>query len=191
MRHRLATASSVMLLLVCLALDGLWVRSRWFEDHVAYWWWSQDELRRGVIAVGSTTEGIHFMYRQMDFGRTENERRWALRNPMRVHWEYLRASVDEDLPRANLPAGVYLNYDPLNKGIDPLRAIVIPHWLAIAILAVIPVWWIIHVRRHRAKFSAGVCSHCGYDLRATPYRCPECGAVPAAMAAGSHPTPDS
>jgi hypothetical protein len=45
----------------------------------------------------------------------------------------------------------------------------------------LPVFWTISfVRRRRVaqRVERGLCTRCGYNLRATPERCPECGMVP-------------
>ena len=57
-------------------------------------------------------------------------------------------------------------------------------WILIVAMLLLPallmgmVRLIIQMRR-RAATAAGRCAQCGYDLRATPDRCPECGAAPA------------
>jgi hypothetical protein len=50
-----------------------------------------------------------------------------------------------------------------------------PLWSIVAVTAIGPIAWVVaRERRIRAK-KRGLCAVCGYDLRESPDRCPECG----------------
>jgi hypothetical protein len=67
------------------------------------------------------------------------------------------------------------------------RVLAVPAWLPIVVLMPAGVlllrahWW-----RPRRRRRLGLCDTCGYDLRGTPDRCPECGAATRAAASGQN-----
>jgi hypothetical protein len=105
---------------------------------------------------------------------------WATRNtrPTRV-WhgaDYFLDGTDGDI---ELLRGAGSGYQ---------RVFVVPMTVMYA-LAGLPALWIVlwfarlqmgyaEGRRREAALRAGRCAACGYDLRATPDRCPECGKIP-------------
>jgi hypothetical protein len=59
--------------------------------------------------------------------------------------------------------------------------VVFPYWfisLCVLIISLLGIKLIAHDVKAARRRAAGLCIHCGYDLRATPDRCPECGRVP-------------
>jgi hypothetical protein len=68
------------------------------------------------------------------------------------------------------------------------RWIAIPYWSILCTTAALPLAHLAAYVKRRRSHQTGFCVQCGYDLRATPERCPECGtAGPVSAAAADLP----
>ena len=71
--------------------------------------------------------------------------------------------------------------DPIGNRLPPgrsARAVVFPYWVVVALLAMWPIrraWRELRTKRELRRQLQGLCPRCGYDMRFTPDRCPECG----------------
>jgi hypothetical protein len=67
-----------------------------------------------------------------------------------------------------------------------LEKLVVPCWFLVMLFSVTPTISLIewrHRRVTRNRVERGLCPNCGYDLRVTPARCPECGQMKRSLAA--------
>jgi hypothetical protein len=74
--------------------------------------------------------------------------------------------------------GINVNHLVARAGDDTTLIAMSFVWLALFFLLPPALWAVTAVGRARSRWHPGICPTCGYDLRATPARCPECGAVP-------------
>jgi hypothetical protein len=74
-------------------------------------------------------------------------------------------------------AGFYYLRLAANPGEQMTWAFIWPHWFLMVATTIIPlVRPFERLKKHR-RIARGCCLRCGYDLRATPDRCPECGTI--------------
>ncbi len=180
MTGRAFRIASIVSFVLCLAVLGLWVRSYWRMDQynrlrrtgqqIAYddvcsacgdiligRLWIDDEIVRGAdIRPGFSSTPL--MATTSLVGWVETLRAVAPANA--PPWSFRFAGFDAYVERGK-------------RGTDWM--IVIPLWFPAAVTAILPLLFLHRLRKARRRRAQGLCRRCGYDLRASTERCPECG----------------
>lgn len=56
-----------------------------------------------------------------------------------------------------------------------LYSVTVPHWFAMLLCLPVPALWMRRFLKQRSRRIRGLCQKCGYDLRGSTEKCPECG----------------
>jgi hypothetical protein len=182
-KQRLFHLATCVSLLLCLAMLALWVRSHWVYDQVT---------RSQIVPPGRVFTTLRSLPGRLMWDRlylTYPKRpppEWARPWPT-ARWSWDTSDAIGHSPilegwgsRWELVRQPYRGQDHGEGGW--YQVLMLPHWSLAVATAVLPVWWLVG-RLRRRRFGEGCCQKCGYDLRATPGRCPECGSTPAEVAA--------
>jgi hypothetical protein len=163
-RRRLFNLATAVSLVLCGTSIMFWVRSYWSPELL---------FRRagGLVAdmVASDTGRLFLLHRTPTKTRPGPWERRVSSAPLtlrQMNWEQAPASEYE-----------FAHFGVLLTQQTGLCVVALPYWALTSVTLLIPLLQIrIHVALRRRN---GHCATCGYDLRATPERCPECGtAVP-------------
>jgi hypothetical protein len=196
MKRMLANLAAAMSLLLCAATIAIWIRSYWVGDQLHRSRWTIVALldgtqqmhsfeiffvaSRGGFLIESRVQDAHWtQHDSMLPAGVSVERSWTTHPPKELEYTDLR------VPWWRLGFGYHVaNY---GRGyVATNHDLWFPAWSVALIFAVLPAVRIIRGRRRRRRSKENRCLNCGYDLRATPDRCPECGTIVANPLANAH-----
>jgi hypothetical protein len=188
-RARLFNLATVLSLPLCAAIALLWVRSYWVGDN---WFRDAYGLDSGrvfhkALFIRSSGGGLALarrVYTNSDPGLVAAWRRTRFAG-LPLTWR-TDPSVAYPAGGPLLPTLSWWTRSGFGLSIERAKssgyfsesgfALVVPDWSLLIATALLPFAWLTRLGMvARRKAMEGRCRRCGYDLRATPDRCPECG----------------
>lgn len=180
MRRRLLTFLSVLSFFLLVVVCSAWVRSRVVRDYGWAWLpWPADAA------------GQRWLKTDVDTGGGQLELAWK---PWTITDRKLLIQHDElgasdtyhrtfpDVPKRYAYSDPPAPWNEIGFASFSGRthsSVTVPYWFLALLTAVLPTARLVGRARRRRLVRAGRCPTCGYDLRGSPRRCPECGAAPA------------
>jgi hypothetical protein len=195
MRRRVFQIAVVLSLLLCIASGALWARSYTLVHAFQLregTWLEKDLFRERVISTtfgfGSfwmsvRSEDMHLDHPHELFGGRMGpmERRFRAANA-NGEFRVIHAS-QPIIPRRRSTLNrdgrfqIHWSHD-VKPALDTIWASVLfPAWLLPIFFAILPGIAIARRLKHRRCIRNNFCTNCGYDLRASSDRCPECGSI--------------
>jgi hypothetical protein len=202
-RRRLFNVLAALSLLLLITIGALWLRSFWRGCTVIafHQWTTGTDVTNGSLTLQSGRGNAALMvtrYRAdataarragisgtqgYDLNATEH---WSLTpadytgglvpKPWRRIWQVAGFAATCSHQDTHMAGSQYFARQAAPAIYDEV-AVFVPYWFLFLPTIWFPSrWWVMHRRTARYR-NTGQCPTCGYDLRATPDRCPECGAI--------------
>jgi hypothetical protein len=153
MKRRFLQALLVLSAVVFPCSLYAWGRSYWPEDVAV-------RSHKGRLVVVFTSGTFSASIERGSNGYRSTSSLWAtLHRTAQSQWQILG-----------------FDYAATDFALGEFRLVAIPYPFIALLASVGPVWWAVQARVLRRRRREGRCAGCGYDLRESGGRCPECGA---------------
>lgn len=154
MKRWVFNIASALLLLLYFAIGFMWSRSYSCKDTLAgYYRWGC------FVKITSESGGIYVAhvapvyYNSLPYHVPNDRYRWW-------GFEFYRKAPQEIHPSETVAGFLWIGF---------------PYWFLLLLTLPGPLILASRWKRHRYRHRLGLCPTCGYDLRASRDRCPECG----------------
>ncbi len=171
---------TMLSLLLGVGICVLWARSYWQCDQLR--WVDRPDTDGNIKGLRcGLVKGEFFFCLDSDgaFATPKDRRKWLLNHPSSNVMEcYSRQILSRNDPPPHYWQwkGFFVRWGNVDSSdVDQTRhAAVFPLWMPVAATFCLPLIWLLRTLAEN-KLRPGRCWKCGYDLRASPQRCPECG----------------